>query len=305
MSDTKSAFDKLKQKRKDSIKSLQKAAEEQNNTSYEDAREWKPTVDTAGNGYAVIRFLPTPPDSGLELPWVRYWDHFFKGPTGRWFVEKSLTTLGKDDPVSESNSELWNSGSEKNKDIARARKRKLHYVSNILVIHDPACPENEGKVFYFQYGKKIFDKIMDIMKPEFEDETPVNPFDFWEGANFKIKIRQVEGYRNYDKSEFDKPSELFEGDEEKLKEIYESLHPIQEFVDPSTFKSYTELASKLNLVLGEKEVKNSMSAKELNNMENTASSKDEDSNVTDDSKEDDGFDYFKKLAEEDDDDVPF
>ena len=159
---------------------------------------WKPTVDKAGNGYAVIRFLPGKDDN---LPFVRYWDHGFKGPTGQWYIENSLTTIGQKDPVSEYNSKLWNSGVESDKEIARKQKRKLQYFSNILVVSDPKHPENEGRVFLFRYGKKIFDKMMEAMQPAFEDETPINPFDFWEGADFKLKIRNVEGYRNYDKSE--------------------------------------------------------------------------------------------------------
>jgi len=157
--------------------------------SYQDDRIWKPTVDKVGNGYAVLRFLPA--GEGQELPWVRYWDHGFKGPQGQWYIEKSLTSIGLNDPVGEMNSLLWNSGIEADKDKARTQKRRLHYVSNILVVSDPGNPANEGKIFMYQYGKKIFDKIMDTMQPQFQDEEPVNPFDFWEGANFKLKIRQV------------------------------------------------------------------------------------------------------------------
>ena len=166
--------------------------------SYGDDRLWKPSVDKAGNGFAILRFLPAA--EGAELPWVRYWDHGFKGPTGQWYIEKSLTSIGQQDPVSEHNSELWNTGIEANKDTVRRQKRRLHYVVNALVVSDPANPQNEGKVMLYQFGKKIFDKIMDVMQPQFQDEDPINPFDFWAGANFKLKIRQVEGYRNYDKS---------------------------------------------------------------------------------------------------------
>lgn len=217
--------------------------------SFGDDRIWKPTVDKAGNGYAIIRFLPAVGDTAA--PWVQYWDHGFKGPTGRWYIEKSLTSIGQDDPVSELNSKLWNSGVESDKEIARSRKRRLHYVSNIMVVSDPKNPENNGKVFLYVYGKKIFDKVMDIMNPEFEDETPVNPFDFWEGANFKLKIRQVEGFRNYDKSEFDKPSALLDGDDEKLETVYDSEYDLGEFTDPKQYKSYDELKKKLYDVLGE------------------------------------------------------
>lgn len=247
------SFDKLKKARSSSIDKLVQAAEKigggAEKKSYGDDRLWKPTVDKTGNGYAVLRFLPAA--DGDDLPWVRYWDHGFQGPTGRWYIEKSLTSIGQNDPVSDMNSKLWNTGNEKDKETVRARKRRLHYVSNILVISDPGNPDNEGKVFLYQYGKKIFDKIMDIMQPEFQDEQPVNPFDFWGGANFKLKIRNFEGYRNYDKSEFDGVSELFDGDDDRLKDTYESLYSLKEFNDPSSYKSYDELQTKLNAVLGE------------------------------------------------------
>lgn len=217
--------------------------------SYGDDRFWKPEVDKSGNGYAVIRFLPAA--EGEDLPWNKYWDHGFKGPTGQWYIENSLTSIGQDDPVSEMNSELWNSGIEANKDIVRARKRRLHYVSNIMVVEDPANPANNGKVFLFKFGKKIFDKIMDVMQPQFADEEPVNPFDFWEGANFKLKIRNVEGYRNYDKSEFASPSALMDGDDEKLEGVYNTLYSLKDFTDPKNYKSYDELKAKLYRVLGE------------------------------------------------------
>ena len=217
--------------------------------SYGDDRFWKPTVDESGNGYAVVRFLPA--GEGQELPWVRYWDHFFKGPTGQWYIEKSLTTIGQNDPVSELNSRLWNSGIEDDKEIARKQKRRLHYVSNILVVNDPSNPANNGKVFLYDFGKKIFDKIMDKMQPEFPGEEPVNPFDFWNGADFQLKIRNVAGYRNYDKSEFKAPSALFEADETKLEATYNQMFDLGEFSNPTTFKSYDELKSRLSLVLGE------------------------------------------------------
>ena len=216
--------------------------------SYGDDRMWKPTVDKAGNGYAVIRFLPAV--EGDDLPWAKYWDHFFQGPTGQWYVEKSLTTIGKDDPVSEMNSKLWNTGIEADKDTARKRKRRLHYVSNIYVVSDPENPENEGKVFLYTYGAKIFEKIMDSMQPKFQDETPVNPFDMWKGANFKMKIANVAGYRNYDRSEFAN-AEALNADDSVLEGIYNQQHSLNEFTDPSSFKSYSELNLKLTRVLGE------------------------------------------------------
>ena len=237
-------------KQRGNFDSLMKAVESIANPTTEkrgdDHRFWKPTVDKAGNGQAVLRFLPAP--AGEELPWVRVWDHGFQGPTGKWYIENSLTTLNKPDPVGELNSELWNSGIEANKEIARKQKRRLTYISNVLVIRDPANPENEGKVFLYKFGKKIFDKIKDVMQPTFEDEKPVNPFDLWEGANFKLRIRQVEGYRNYDKSEFDGPTPLDE-DEDKLEQVWGDTHSLAAFLDPSNFKSYDELKNKLNAVL--------------------------------------------------------
>ena len=217
--------------------------------SYVDERQWKPTVDKAGNGYAVLRFLPAP--EGNELPWVRYWDHGFKGPTGQWYIEKSLTSIGQQDPVGELNSRLWNSGNEADKETARSQKRRLHYVANVLVESDPANPQNEGKVFLYTFGKKIFDKIMDVMQPQFQDEDPVNPFDFWEGASFKLKIRNVEGYRNYDKSEFASPAPLLNGDDGELEQVYDQLFDLNEFTDPAQYKTYDELKARLALVLGE------------------------------------------------------
>tara|TARA_Y100000817_G_scaffold312883_1_gene307721 strand:- start:237 stop:1145 length:909 start_codon:yes stop_codon:yes gene_type:complete len=246
------SFAQLKE-RKDQIQNLIKAAEQagggnSEKKSYTDERFWKPTVDKAGNGYAVIRFLPAPKSE--ELPWIRYWDHGFKGPTGLWYIENSLTSIGQSDPVGELNSRLWNSGIEADKEKARTQKRRLHYVTNIYIVSDPSNPNNEGKVFLYQFGKKIFDKIMDMMQPSFADEKAVNPFDLWEGANFKLKIRNVEGYRNYDKSEFDSQTALSE-DDTVLEGIYNKQASLQEFLDPKNFKTYDELKMKLSRVLGE------------------------------------------------------
>ena len=243
------SFANLKRNRS-SIDNLVKAAEavggNTQKQNFGDDRMWKPTVDKSNNGYAVIRFLPA--NEGSELPWNRYWDHGFKGPTGRWYIEQSLTSIGQNDPVGELNSRLWNTGLESDKAKARTQKRRLHYVSNILVVNDPGNPANDGKVFIYQYGKKIFDKIMDAMQPEFEDEAPLNPFDFWEGANFKLKIRDVEGYRNYDKSEFDRQTPLSE-DDTYLEEVYNKMHKLEEFTDPKSYKTYSELKAKLINVL--------------------------------------------------------
>lgn len=229
------------------MKEVEKIANPQSESRSADDRYWQPEVDKAGNGYAVIRFLAPP--KGEELPWVRIWNHGFQGPAGKWYIENSLTTLGKADPVSEYNTELWNSGSEANKEIARKQKRKLSYVVNILVVKDAAHPENEGKVFLYKFGKKIFDKIKDIAEPQFEDEKPINPFDFWEGANFKLKIRNVEGYRNYDKSEFDGTSPISEDDAE-IEKIWSNQHPLVQFLEPKNFKSYDELKKKFEMVMG-------------------------------------------------------
>jgi len=224
------------------------ASNQQERKSGDDDRFWKPEVDKAGNGYAVIRFLPAP--EGEDMPFVRIWDHGFQGPTGQWYIENSLTTIGKNDPVGEYNSKLWNSGIESDKEVARKQKRRLHFLSNIYVVEDPANPANNGKVFLFKYGKKIFDKLNELMNPQFQDEEAINPFDFWAGASFKLKIRNVEGYRNYDKSEFSKPAPLLKDDEE-LEGIWKKEYSLQEFLAPSNFKSYEELAAKLARVLGE------------------------------------------------------
>jgi len=218
----------------------------QEKKSYVDERLWKPELDKSGNGYAVIRFLPAV--SGEDLPWAKVWNHAFQGPTGQWYIENSLTTLNQKDPVSEHNTRLWNTGLESDKEIARKQKRKLQYFSNIYVVSDTKHPENEGKVFLFRFGKKIFDKITAAMSPEFEDEKAINPFDFWEGANFKLKIRKVDGYWNYDKSEFEDTSKLFEDDSEADK-VWKSQHSLAEFTAASNFKSYDELKTRLDAVL--------------------------------------------------------
>lgn len=275
--------------------------------SYGDDRFWKPTVDEGGNGYAVIRFLPA--GEGQDLPWVRYWDHFFKGPSGQWYIEKSLTTVGQNDPVSELNSRLWNSGVEDDKEIARKQKRRLHYVSNILVVNDPSNPANNGKVFLYDFGKKIFDKIMDKMQPEFPGEEPVNPFDFWNGADFQLKIRNVAGYRNYDKSEFKAPSALYEADEVKLESTYNQMFDIAEFTDPASFKSYDELKGRLQVVLGEAVGGNAVASTANVSQtaeENVGRSAPEPEIVSaqaptvgTEEDEDDTLSYFAKMAQED------
>ena len=243
------SFANMKKNRNKSLESLIKETEKINSPSFgngDDDRFWRTALDKSGNGYAVIRFLPAP--AGEDVPWVRTFNHGFQGPGG-WYIENSLTTLGQKDPVSEYNTSLWNSGIEANKEVARKQKRRLTYISNVYIIKDPSNPENEGTVRLFKYGKKIFDKVNDMMNPSFEDETPVNPFDFWEGANFKMKIRKVDGFSNYDKSEFDNPAPLLE-DDDKMEEIWKTQHSLQEFLAPEHFKSYNDLKVKLDKILG-------------------------------------------------------
>ena len=212
-----------------------------------DDRLWKPEVDKAGNGYAVVRFLPAP--DGEDLPWAKIYTHAFQGPGG-WYIENSLTTLGQKDPVSEYNTQLWNSGIDADKETARKQKRKLSYYANIYVVKDPSNPQNEGKVFLFKFGKKIFDKIMSSMQPEFEDEEPINPFDFWQGADFKIKIKKVAGYWNYDSSEFARAGTLGDLDDDELEAIWKKEYSLAEIVAPEQFKSYDDLKKRLDYVLG-------------------------------------------------------
>ena len=275
--------------------------------SYQDDTMWKPELDKTGNGYAVVRFLPTP--EGEEMPWVSYFDHGFQGPGG-WYIEKSLTTLNKKDPVSEYNTQLWNTGIEANKEIARKQKRRLHYVSNVYVVSDPKNPDNEGKVFKYRYGKKIFEQLKEAISPAFEDEQAINPFDLREGANFKIKIRKVDGYWNYDKSEFDSISPLFD-DEEKLNTIYNSVHSLSDVIAPSEFKSYEELKEKLDRVLGlTGSVSNSTAESVAEDLDEVPWSDVNKETVAEEpvissaetsmssSEDDDAMDYFKKLAQD-------
>jgi hypothetical protein len=243
---------------------------------------------------AVIRFLPAPSADGDEaLPWVRVFSHGFQGPGG-WLIDNCLTTVNQACPVCEANSTLWNSGIEANKNIARDRKRKLSYVANILVISDPSNKSNEGQVKLFKFGKKIFDKISEAMNPEFPDEKPINPFDFWEGANFKLKIRNVEGYRNYDKSEFESASALHDGDDEKLEALWKSEFSLKEFVEPKQFKSYEQLKSRLDKVLGQ-----AVPAAVATKAAAASLSEDDDVPFDTSSADDEDLDYFKSLANQD------
>jgi hypothetical protein len=285
-----SNFDKLTKAIEANLGSENK---EQNKSKYQDDRFWKPELDKTGNGYAVIRFLPAV--EGEDLPWQRVWSHAFQD-VGGWYIENSLTTLGQKDPVSEENTRLWNTGLDSDKEIARKRKRKLSYYANVLIQSDPKHPENEGKVFLFKFGKKIFDKITEAMQPAFEDEKPVNPFDFWKGANFKLKIRKVDGYWNYDKSEFEAVSPLAE-DDEKIKAIWKQQHALKPFLDPSNFKTYDELKEKLNRTITG--VRSTTTADKVDLPPQKASSvKSNEVASTSASDDDDTLSYFSKLAEE-------
>jgi len=298
------SFANLKRSRNDFAK-LTKAIEattqatESGSKVREDTRFWQPEVDKAGNGMAVIRFLPAPQVDGDDaLPWVRVFSHGFQGPGG-WLIDNCLTTINEKCPVCEHNSTLWNSGIEANKDIARKQKRKLSYIANILVISDPTHTENEGQVRLFKFGKKIFDKITEAMNPEFADEKAVNPFDLWEGANFKLKIRNVEGYRNYDKSEFANQSALCDGNDEKLEALWKSEHGLKEFVEKKQFKSYEQLKSRLDKVLGFDGTAPVSRTKATDSV--FSSVKDEDVSKIDKvmSEDDADLDYFKSLAKQD------
>ena len=240
------SFASLKKKSGQNLQFLQKELEKSVSGKNVDERFWKPEVDASGNGYAVIRFLPAP--DGETVPWAKVYSHAFQGPGG-WYIENSLTTLGEKDPVGEVNRRLWNSGEEADKDTARRQKRKLSYYSNILVVKDPKNPDNEGKTFLYKYGKKIHDKILAAMQPEFQDETPVNVFDLWEGANFKLKIKKVAGFWNYDSSEFDSVSAL-SSDDTELEATWKKEHSLEAFTSKDQFKTYDELEKRLNLVLG-------------------------------------------------------
>ena len=289
---SKSNFDTL-------TKQLEKTIDQPDKKNkYQDDRLWKPELDKSGNGFAIIRFLPA--IEGEDMPWQRVWHHAFQGPGGQWYIENSLTTLNKKDPVSEENTRLWNTGVESDKDIARKRKRKVQYYSNILVVSDPKHPENDGKIFLYKFGKKIFDKITEAMNPAFEDEKATNPFDFWEGANFKLKIRKVDGFWNYDKSEFEQISKVKTTDDE-IDKIWKSQYALKPFVDPTSFKPYDELKEKLNRVLTGTRSTESVEDIDLPPVSNdvptssnrTSVEKEEKSNGSDD------LSYFSKLAEDD------
>ena len=288
-------------KKQNSLDQLLGAAVAENKSpekkSYVDERLWKPELDKTGNGYAVIRFLPAV--DGENMPWAKIWNHAFQGPTGQWYIENSLTTLNQNDPVSEMNSAYWNSGIESDKEIARRQKRKLQYYSNIYVVSDTKHPEHEGKVFLFRYGKKIFDKIMEAMQPAFEDEEAINPFDFWNGANFKLKIRKVDGFWNYDKSEFEAPTALFDNDDD-IEKVWNKQYALNEFTAPTNFKSYDELKTRLNMVLaGTTTVGNVTTLMEDEPVVSAVvDTKEEPAPVTVEDEDEDTMDYFQKLADD-------
>ncbi len=289
---------------------LVKEVEKMNTTSgSSDDRLWKLDVDKSGNGYAVIRFLPAPESE--DLPFVKVYSHAFQGPGG-WLIDNCLTSVNQKCPICEHNSQLWNSGIDANKEVARKQKRKLTYVSNIYVVKDPANPENEGKVFLFKYGKKIFDKIAAAMQPEFEDEQAIDPFDFWQGANFKLKAKNVAGYRNYDSSEFAAAGALLDDDDE-LEAIWKKQYSLSEFVSPDQFKSYEDLRKRLDYTLGLKGTPKLQDPDEFGEEDNTRGSvKELDDDLreqlnnlkptrsasVDEDEDDDTLSYFARLAEE-------
>ena len=289
-------FADLKRKSQTNFQFLQKELEKSSTAKAgADERLWRPELDATGNGYAVIRFLPAP--DGESLPWAKLYAHAFQGPGG-WFIENSLTTLGQNDPVSAANNQLWNSGVESDKDIARQRKRKLSYYSNIFVVSDPKHPENEGKVFLYKYGKKIHDKILAAMQPEFQDETPINVFDFWEGANFKLKIKTVAGFWNYDSSEFTAPAAL-SSDDEEMETIWKKAYSLEAFTAPDQFKSYEALQSRLNTVLNTAPAVQQAQAEEEYEPTPVVERVDRvPSTPTSTPEEEDALSYFQKLAEE-------
>ena len=292
------SFASLKKSRSNDLQKLQSEVEKinnpQNNFSREDDRFWKAELDKSGNGYAVIRFLPPP--NGEEMAWAKIFNHGFQGPGG-WYIENSLTTLGQKDPLAEYNSTLWNSGIEANKEIARKQKRRLTYFSNIFVVEDKANPQNEGKVFLFRYGKKIFDKISSMSNPEFEDETPTDVYNFWEGANFKLKIRKVDGFSNYDKSEFVTPAPIFENDSE-MERVWGEEHSLEEFVKESNFKTYDDLKTRLDVVLGNTQTAAMSAPTTIDHSEPPFDGGEPISKPSNtEETQDENLDYFKKLAE--------
>ena len=298
------SFANLKRNRTDLTKLVEDAKKATGGNSERegsDDRFWNPTRDKAGNGYAVIRFLPGKEENGT--PWIRYWDHAFKGPTGQWYIEKSLTSLGQNDPLSELNMKMWNSGDESQKKIVSSRKRNLRYVANILVITDQMNPENEGQVKLYRFGKKIFDKIMAAMQPQFPDEKPINPFDMWDGADFVIKIssENVGGklLPKYDASYFKGSAALMDGDEDRLESVYNKQHAMGEWVDPANYKTYDQLNTRLKMVLGESAPRTTRETVSLDEASAPPSFKTAENTSLDEADDDDTMSLFAKLANDD------
>jgi hypothetical protein len=298
-------FQELKKNRQKSFQKITEEIEKQNSSSFQDDdRVWYPATDKAGNGSAVIRFLPAPADE--EVPFVRLWYHSFQGPGG-WYIENSLTTIGQQDPIAELNNELWNSTTDDEspaRKTVRKQKRKLVYISNVFIISDPANPENEGKVKIFKFGKKLYDKIHQAMYPEFEDETPMNPFDLWDGADFKIKIRQVEGYRNYDNSKFGERKSLFDNDEE-IEAVWKQTYSVKEFVAEDKFKTYDELKKSLERALKKKLDKSEAANLASSDQREMAAPKLKEIKSKSLEEDDDTADFFKNLLNDNEDEVPF
>ena len=293
-------FKDLKKSSNTSINNLINELEKTKSTGakYIDERYWSVPIDEkTGNGTALIRFLPI--SNGDKIPWVSLYSHGFQGPGG-WYIENSLTTLGQSDPISEMNTELWNTGIDANKEIVRKRKRKQHFISNILVLSDPKNPQNEGKVFLFKYGKKLFSKIQEKLQPEFADEQPTDVFDYWKGANFRLKIKKVEGYPNYDSSLFEAPSALFDGDESKLEKLWNSQYSLSAEVAPDKFKTYDELKARLNKVLGNKPATQTSSMAESAPpvMKSTPAASSSEVPWKEEEGEDEALAYFKNMSDE-------
>jgi hypothetical protein len=306
-------FKNLKRNSSSQFEKLNKELQKLNSGGFnkDDDKYWSCQTDKAGNGHAIIRFLPAPPNE--DMPFVRIWNHGFKGPTGNWYIENCLSTIGEydDDPVNQLNSKLWNSGVEDDKAQVREQKRRLSYHSNIYVVKDPANPENEGKVFLFRYGKKIFDKLSDKMNPQFDDENPIDPFNLWEGANFRLRIRKVEGFSNYDKSDFEEAGPLLDDDEE-LEKIWKQEHSLSDLIAPNKFKSFDDLQKRLNKVLGinqESSVSSSSqpreqeidtpAEKEISTRSEQQAKSTKQTVVDDDDDDDDSLAFLRKIAEED------
>ena len=298
-------FAAVKRNRTDLSKLVEDAKKSAGGNADRDAKDdrfWNPSRDKAGNGYAVVRFLPSKEENGT--PWVRYWDHAFKGPTGQWDIEKSLTSLGQNDPLSELNMKMWNSGDDSQKKIVSSRKRNLRYVANVLIVADQLNPENEGQVKLYRFGAKIFDKIKGAMQPQFPDEKPINPFDMWAGADFVLKIssESVMGrlMPKYDASYFKAPSELFDGDEAKLEVLFDKQYPLGEWVDPANYKSYDELRTRLNLVLGESAPRTVRETVSLDERAPAPTLKSAENTQLEANDEDDTMSFFAKMAAGDD-----